>query len=228
MILPKRRASELRDRHADARDLYAEARDVFDASLNTGAASDRIVAREDRQESATDRGHAAADRHASATDRAASADDRAASSIDQLTGAYRRDSGMVELERETARANRTGQPFVLAFLDVDGLKATNDSLGHAAGDQLLQRVVGTLKKHLRPYDVIVRFGGDEFVCALPSLDIEAATERFGHINAALAADAHASIGVGLAEYQRHDSLETLLARADQALLSQRRQRSTGS
>lgn len=216
------KASELRDEQADARDLYAEARDLFDAKLNAGAASDRMGARRDRQGSATDRGHAADDRHASSTDRIASADDRVASFIDQLTGAYQRDAGMIELERETARANRTGQTFVLAFVDVDGLKATNDTLGHTAGDQLLRRIVETMRKNLRSYDLIVRFGGDEFVCALLALDIEKATERFAVIKAALAAHVHASISVGLAEYEIHDTLDGLLARADQSLLTERR------
>jgi diguanylate cyclase (GGDEF)-like protein len=218
------RESALRDEHADARDVYAEARDLFDAKLNAGAASDRIVARADRQESAIDRAHAAADRRAAATDRVLSAEDRATSSLDQLTGAYRRDAGMVELERETARANRTGRPFVVAFLDVDGLKVTNDTLGHAAGDLLLRRVVETLRTHLRSYDLIVRFGGDEFVCGLLALDLDKAAERFTLIRATLAAEAHATISVGLAEYRLHDSLETLLARADQTLLAERQQR----
>ena len=64
-----------------------------------------------------------------------------------------------------ARAKRTQRSFVLAFIDVDGLKTTNDSLGHAAGDELLRRVVDTVRDHLRSYDLIVRFGGDEFLCA---------------------------------------------------------------
>jgi PleD family two-component response regulator len=71
---------------------------------------------------------------------------------------------------------------------------------------------------------MVRFGGDEFVCALLALDIDKAAERFALIRASLAAEAHASISVGLAEYRLHDSLETLLARADQTLLAERQQR----
>ena len=51
----------------------------------------------------------------------------------------------MELEREIARAKRTTQPFVLAFIDIDGLKATNDSFGHAAGDQLLRLDVDTIR-----------------------------------------------------------------------------------
>jgi diguanylate cyclase (GGDEF)-like protein len=217
-------ASGRRDASADARDMYAEPRAPFDASLNAGAAPERIVARDDRRESAINRSQAAEDRRAASLDRIAAAHDRAASSIDQRTGAYRRDAGMVELERETARANRTGQPFVLAFIDVDGLKATNDTLGHAAGDLLLRRVVETLRMHLRSYDLIVRFGGDEFVCALLALDVDRADERFSLIRATLAVEAHASISVGLAAYRLHDSLETLLARADQKLLAERQQR----
>ena len=134
---------------------------------------------------------------------------------------------MVELERETASANRTGQPFVLAFIEVDGLKSTNDSLGHAAGDQILRETVDTMKKHLRSYDLVVRFGGDEFVCALLALDIERATERFVVINGTLAARTQASISVGLAEYRIHDTLDGLLARAGQALLDERQQHRAG-
>jgi diguanylate cyclase (GGDEF)-like protein len=65
-----------------------------------------------------------------------SAQERAASSIGKLTRAYRRDAGLVELAREVDRARRAEQPFTLAFVDVDNLKATNDALGHGAGDQL--------------------------------------------------------------------------------------------
>ena len=90
---------------------------------------------------------------------------------------------------------------------MDGLKETNDSLGHAAGDLLLRKVVQTLRTHVRAYDLIVRFGGDEFVCALLALDTYKATERFTIIRASRAAAAHASISVGLAGYQIHDSLD---------------------
>jgi diguanylate cyclase (GGDEF)-like protein len=73
---------------------------------------------------------------------------------------------MAELEREIARATRTRQPLVLAFVDVDHLKEINDVHGHAAGDQVLQAVAETLRTTLRGYDLIFRYGGDEFVCAL--------------------------------------------------------------
>ena len=218
------RQAEDRDHRADVRDVYAESRDRFDATYNAGAASDRMGAWRDRQSGRTDRTHAAADREASWTDRATSAAERAFSSIDELTGAHRRDAGLEEVEREVARAKRTRKPLVVAFIDVDGLKATNDSLGHFAGDQLLRHVVGTIRAYLRSYDLIVRFGGDEFLCSLLDLDIAKAAERFLLIQADLAAKQHASVTVGLAELAAYDSLDDLIARADAALLEQREQR----
>ena len=114
------------------------------------------------------------------------------------------------------RAKRTGQTFVVAFMDVDGLKAVNDSLGHDAGDQLLRRVVDYSRAQLRSYDLIVRFGGDEFICCLSNLRLAEATERFARINASLSAH-DSSITVGLAELEETDSLVELIARADEAL-----------
>lgn len=152
------------------------------------------------------------------------AGERAISSIDGLTRAHRRDAGIVELERDSARAKRAGEPFVLAFVDVDDLKATNDSLGHAAGDQLLRQIVATIRANLRSYDLIVRFGGDEFVCGLLDLTMEAVADRFSLVNAELAATQQASVTVGLAELEPDDSLADLIARADDALYANRQQR----
>ena len=214
--------AEVRDGRAEARDGRAEARD--DRAVGAEAAPYRAEAVRDRREAASDRAHSAADRDAAASDRVVSAGERAVSSIDGLTGAYRRDAGTLELERETARAKRTGQPFVRAFVDVDGLKATNDSLGHPAGDQLLRQVVDTIRANVRSYDLIVRFGGDEFVCGLMDVNMEKAAERFLLVNADLAETQHASVSVGLAELAPDDSVADLIARADEALYREREQR----
>jgi diguanylate cyclase (GGDEF)-like protein len=112
---------------------------------------------------------------------------------------------------------------VLAFIDVDGLKQLNDSRGHLAGDTLLQLLGETLRANVRPYDVIVRYGGDELICAMPNLSASEARTRFEKIAALLTtADAKHSVTFGLAEAQPADTLQELLARADADLLQARR------
>lgn len=215
--------SENRDENSEARDQRAEARDEAAVTFDPAAAADRAAALRDREGAASDRIQAADDREAAAGDRRISAKERAVSSIDALTGAYRRDAGTLELERETARARRTKHSLVIAFVDVDSLKATNDSHGHAAGDQLLRRTVDSMRKHLRSYDLIVRYGGDEFVCAFVDLGMQMAAQRFEAINADLAGTNHGSITFGLAELKPEDSLADLIARADEALYREREQ-----
>lgn len=109
---------------------------------------------------------------------------------------------------------------MLAFVDVDGLKTTNDSLGHNAGDGLLRNVVRALRKHLRSYDLIVRFGGDEFVCAMSDVSLDETSTRFDRIDKDLQPDG-ASITVGLTQLDHGESLASLIARADEALYEQR-------
>ena len=213
------RVSEARDSRADARDERAETREQ--AGDDTGAAADRGGAKRDRKGGASDRTQAADDRAAASGDRLISAEERAACSIDSLTGAHRRDVGIIELERELARAKRTGQPLALAFVDVDDLKGRNDAFGHAAGDQLLRATADAIKSQLRSYDLIVRFGGDEFLCAVTDVPIAEAAKRFSRVNADLTATRQASVTVGLAEFQADDSLEDLVARADRALYRER-------
>jgi diguanylate cyclase (GGDEF)-like protein len=178
----------------------------------SGEERDRTAEARDQESELND--HSATDREASSSDRDPAARDRATSSFDALTGSYRRDSGMIELQREATRAQRTGTPFVLAFVDIDGLNAVNDSLGHAAGDDLLRRVVDTLQASLRRYDLIIRVGGDEFVCGMPDVDMAVAEERFTSVNAGLAMTQHASVSVGLAQLEASESVEHLIRRAD--------------
>lgn len=213
--------SEARDKRAEARDGRARAREAADQTFDPEVVSDRAAARRDRQGGANDRMHAGDDREAASTDRAVSARERAVLLVDELTGAHRREAGIMELEREINRAKRTKQPFVLAFIDVDGLKTRNDSLGHAAGDQLLRQVADTIRGHVRSYDLIVRYGGDEFLCGILDLDVAAAADRFTSVNADLATLQGASITAGLADLVTDDSLEDLIGRADEALFRER-------
>lgn len=114
---------------------------------------------------------------------------------------------------------------MLVFIDVDGLKTTNDSHGHAAGDELLRHVTDTIRAHVRPYDLIVRYGGDEFLCGLPDVTLAEAAERFRLVNVDLASSRQASVTAGMAELRADDRLEDLIQRADEALYRERRARS---
>ena len=105
--------------------------------------------------------------------------------LDELTGTYRRGMGSHALEREIDRARRGTGRLVLAFVDVDDLKTFNDREGHAAGDALLVNVVTAMRSRLRSYDPVIRFGGDEFVCALADADLVDAHRRFDEIQQAL-------------------------------------------
>ena len=112
---------------------------------------------------------------------------------------------------------------MLAFIDVDRLKQLNDGEGHLAGDTLLQLLGERLRANVRPYDVIVRYGGDELICAMPNLSTSEARARLERIATELTADnAKHSVTFGLAEAEPADSLEGLIARADADLLQARR------
>jgi diguanylate cyclase (GGDEF)-like protein/PAS domain S-box-containing protein len=88
---------------------------------------------------------------------------------DALTGLLNRRGFHKALETTISRSERSGQRLALLYLDLDGFKRVNDSLGHGAGDQLLKRVGEQLKTSLRPYDVLARMGGDEFTAVLDGI-----------------------------------------------------------
>lgn len=213
--------SDDRDGRGEARDARSETRERASGQIDVAAAADRKAAQRDRQGGASDRGQARDDRVAASADRALSAAERLVSSIDQLTGAHRRDTGSFELAREIERAKRTKQRFVLAFVDIDHLKQTNDALGHAASDALLRDVAAAIRAHVRSYDLIVRFGGDEFVCGLPDVTVTEAAKRFALVNADLAAGRQASISVGLTQLEPEDDLHDMVLRADEEMYEQR-------
>ncbi|MDP9101612.1 MAG: GGDEF domain-containing protein, partial [Actinomycetota bacterium] len=158
-------------------------------------------------------------------DRGASAADRRSASADDLTGVYRRAAGFVEVERGVARVKAAGLPLVVAFLDVDGLKRVNDLHGHAAGDRLLSEVATCFSAQLLPGDVILRYGGDEFVCMFAGVDLAGAQARLAAGSARLQAGPEGgTVTAGLAELLPEDTAVALVARADRALYVERSRR----
>jgi diguanylate cyclase (GGDEF)-like protein len=224
--------ARLRDLAAEARDHAAAERDhaeetahhlkLSQETVETLQAESRARASADRGAAARDRAQAARDRELTAREREQTRRDLELAHLDELTGVYRRSLGNMALQHELDRAERSGKELVLAFVDVNGLKQVNDRHGHAAGDALLRDVTTAIRSKLRSYDPIVRYGGDEFVCAMPDTGLEDARRRFDEISGMLA-ETHGddSISVGLAVLRPGESLKDLTARGDQALYEAR-------
>jgi diguanylate cyclase (GGDEF)-like protein len=183
------------------------------------AAEHRAMAAEDRSAAASDRQCAADERSRALADREVLAAELALSETDPLTGARTRAAGLVDVDRELDRCRRTGGELVVAYSDVVGLKQLNDTLGHAAGDQLLRQVTSLFKANLRPYDVIVRVGGDEFLCAISNMSEADVRLRFDAVSRALAEHGDGrGIRAGYATLGDGESAAELIARADAQLI----------
>jgi diguanylate cyclase (GGDEF)-like protein len=148
---------------------------------------------------------------------------------DPLTGILNRRGFDEAVERELARARRYGRPLALAYLDVRGLKAVNDTDGHLVGDELIKQVAGLLRDSARAGDLVGRLGGDEFGLVLAEQSADSAAIVQARLRAQLPAR-RAAIGtdqpwdltIGTAAYPDDgESLPTLLSVADRRLYAQR-------
>jgi diguanylate cyclase (GGDEF)-like protein len=102
---------------------------------------------------------------------------------DALTGAWNRAAGMDLLDRELDRSSRAGIQVAVILLDLDRFKDVNDRYGHAAGDAVLKHFTATIARNLRSFDVLVRYGGEEFLIIAPNCGVVEArvlTERLQH------------------------------------------------
>ena len=217
------RAALERDATANARDKAAAERDAI-ATARDRAALERDAASGQRL-APTPRDVSAAIEEADAElEKARLEAELQRAHLDALTGAFRREMGRLALRNEIDRARRGDGSFVIAFVDVDGLKGVNDREGHAAGDRILRTLVATMRANLRSYDPIVRFGGDEFIFGVASIDPTEVEHRIGVIDQSLRSATGVGITAGLATLNSGESLDELTARADAALIEAKRNR----
>jgi diguanylate cyclase (GGDEF)-like protein len=140
---------------------------------------------------------------------------------DALTGLANYRRLLDALDREIKRYGRTGKPFAVLLLDLDGLKKINDVHGHTVGSRALCRLANTLQMHSREIDTAARYGGDEFVLVLPETELEAARNVAERVAQQLGRDGEEpplTVSVGAAVYPRDGrTIEELLRAADRAL-----------
>lgn len=144
---------------------------------------------------------------------------------DELTGVPNRRSFMASAQHEFNRSFRREEPMSVLVADLDHFKRVNDTLGHAAGDEVLRQMAGRMKSVLREIDIFARIGGEEFAAVLPGADEEearAVAERL-HSLARVPLTVRGreivqSVSVGVAQLRAGDvDLDDVLLRADNAL-----------
>jgi len=150
-------------------------------------------------------------------------------SMDQLTGLANRRKIDMQLERRV----REGRTFSVIYLDLNGLKQINDTLGHLAGDDLLKQFAGELKTAFRASDLVGRFGGDEFIVLVEG-DFQVAKMLVGRIEkwvtgaytlncSSKAKQVKVAAAMGIATWQVGDTITDVLRSADAAMYEQKSQ-----
>jgi len=99
---------------------------------------------------------------------------RGLTKMDPLTGVRNRHDMMIDLDIERERARRTGHTCSIAMVDLDHFKKVNDTHGHVVGDAVLRHISCIFGEQLRPYDMVYRYGGEEFLLCLPNTDLDTA------------------------------------------------------
>ena len=148
--------------------------------------------------------------------------------VDGLTGLFNRRWMNNFFNRQIGRALNDNKPLALLLADLDHFKSINDTYGHMVGDEVLSAVASVLTKHVRPSDLLARFGGEEFALILPETSIEDAkliSERIRHaidetlfkIENESHAEIHITLSIGITCLMLGDDINNLLTRADNAL-----------
>ena len=150
----------------------------------------------------------------------------ARSDVDPLTGTYNRQTMLGDLNAERERAIRTEVPTAVALVDLDHFKAVNDTHGHQAGDLVLQSIAGILQSHVRPFDKVYRYGGEEFLICLPNADMTQCARVLERLRRVVEASPvpitetttlPVTASIGAAPMTKGRSVEQIIEKADQAL-----------
>ncbi len=143
---------------------------------------------------------------------------------DELTNLLNRRAILEYGNNEWLRAKRFGRPFCCLLFDIDHFKSINDTLGHAAGDEVLKTISSTVKTSLRKTDAFGRFGGEEFLLVATETELQQAEVLAERIRQTIEStsydgitDRHVTVSIGIAPMRNESSLEDLIAHADLAL-----------
>ena len=145
---------------------------------------------------------------------------------DALTGAITRFGILPTLREQQELVKRHAQLCCIAMMDLDNFKTVNDRHGHPAGDKVLAAAVQYLNKHLRPYDKVFRYGGEEFLLCMPYTELMPGQDRVKELNAGLSAleidigetePIRVSASFGITVLDAGITVEKSIDRADKAL-----------
>ncbi len=143
---------------------------------------------------------------------------------DGLTNIYNRRKIEELCENEMIRAKRYDNIFTIIFFDINDFKIINDTLGHHIGDDVILKIAQTVNENIRISDYFGRWGGDEFLIILPQTNITQAKnvtnileKKLKNINFKFKNDLTISCSFGLAEYEKNDSIDILLKKADEQM-----------
>lgn len=147
---------------------------------------------------------------------------------DMLTKVPNRNKLFTEFAKWEKICLRKGEPLSLSLFDIDQFKSINDKFGHTIADRVLVELADVIRLYLRPTDLLVRWGGDEFVILLPQTDLQEAARVLNHIRSAVdrkqfSEQIHITLSFGVAEMKEGSTLDSIIRQADDLMYEGKKQ-----